>query len=305
MKVFYFIKYFEIGFKTYFEKINKCKATFTFDLEDSIHDFNDSKMSSLLKERYRKILLNIFNQNLDISRNNSIAIRINNPASEEFFKDIMLLKELNEVQWETIIIPKVENVNQIKITLQELKNNQVEFKNIAIFIETKDGMSALKDIISNTIPELKYVIFGHADYNLDNEIFPFIHQYEKQYWGWVKNISCELVDSDIIFINSPCLFLDDDTIFTFNLKMLNSLSKKEFGQMTLTLGQTLMCNNFKEEEFGTLNYFNKKSIDKVEFAVNMIKEASLKKTDKSFSINTDNYLICPQEMVMARKFLDS
>lgn len=305
MKVFYFIKYFEIGFTTYFEKITKSKATFTFDLEDSILDFNDSNMSRIVKERYRMILLNILNQNLNLSFDNSIAIRINNPSTEEFIKDIKLLNDLKEVQWETIIIPKIENVNQIKFTLHELNNNHIKFQNIAIFIETKEGMSSLKDIISNNIPELKYVIFGHADFNLDNEIFPFIHQTEKQYWNWVEKIYNELNESDIIFINSPCLFLNDDTIFTFNLNMLSSLFEKEYGQMTLTLGQTLMCNNFMEEELSPLNYPIKKCIDKVEFAIEMLKEASLKKSDKSFSINGDNYLICPQEKVMARIFLDS
>ncbi|MFZ9955385.1 MAG: hypothetical protein ACO3E1_04605 [Flavobacteriales bacterium] len=41
MKAFFYIKYFEIGFHKYFEKIQACDAIFTFDLEDSIHDFFD------------------------------------------------------------------------------------------------------------------------------------------------------------------------------------------------------------------------------------------------------------------------
>ncbi|MBU1013201.1 MAG: hypothetical protein KKG99_09345 [Bacteroidetes bacterium] len=303
MKVFYFIKYFENGFNAYFEKINNCIATFTFDLEDSIHDFNDQNRSRLLKEKYREILKNVLNQNLNIHHYHSIAIRINNPLIKEFSKDIKLLKEINGIHWDTIIIPKVENINQIKITLLELKKNQVKFQNIAIFIETKNGMSALKEIIFNNIPELKYVIFGHADYNLDNRIFPFIHQSESQYWSWVEKMFIDLVDSNIIFINSPCLFLDDNDLFNFNLKKLSDIFKVRFGQMTLTLRQTSMCNNFKERDFGSLKYPYIKSVDKVEFALELIKEDSMKKSDKSFSINGYNNFICPQEVVMARLFL--
>ena len=304
MKVFYFIKYFENGFSDYFKKINNCVATFTFDLEDSIYDFNDRNKSSLLKERYREILKNILNQNQNIHQNHSIAIRINNPSTVEFMKDLKLLKDQNEIHWETIIVPKVENVHQIEMTLMELSKNQVKFQNIAIFIETNNGMSALKDIISCSIPDLKYVIFGHADYNFDNRIFPFIHQTEAQYWSWVEKIFIDIVDSNIVFINSPCLFQDDNDLFNFNLKKLSNIFKVRFGQMTLTLNQTFLCNSFKKKDFVSLNYSSKMRADKVEFALELIKEASRNKSDKSFSINSGNYFICPQEVVMARLFLD-
>jgi len=165
-------------------------------------------------------------------------------------------------------------------------------------------MSALKEINSNNIIELKYVIFGQADYNLDNRIFPFIHQDGDQYWNWVEKIFSDLIDSNVIFINSPCLFLNKNDLFLYNLKKLSSICKNRFGQMTLTLNQTSMCNNFKEIDFGSLNYPSKESFDEVKFALGLINEDSRKRSDKSFSINENNYFVCPQEVIMARLFLD-
>jgi citrate lyase beta subunit len=304
VKVFYFIKYFENGFSTYFNKIMNSIAVFTFDLEDSIHDFYDEAKSCKLKDKYRQILRNVLFQNSTILKGNNIAIRINNPSTKEFSKDINFLKGLNEITWETIIIPKVESTDQIKITLQELRRYQVKFQNIAIFTETTKGLLALKEIISNNFPELKYVIFGHADYNLDNKIFPFIHQAETEYWSWVEKIFKELKDSDVMFINSPCLFLGDDDLFIYNLNKLSDIFKGQFGQMTLTLNQTIICNSFIKSDFDKYKYSNKKKIEETKFALDLIKTVNGTESDKSFSINEVQYLTCPQEVLMAKLFLD-
>jgi len=305
MKVFYFIKYFENGFSTYFDKIKDCIATFTFDLEDSIHDFYDQNNSRLLKEKYREILKKVLCEEAIILKNKSIAVRINNPETKEFLKDIELLSELKDTNWDTIIIPKVENSDQIRITLQELNKNHVNFQNIAIFCETTKGMLALKKIISDQVPELLYVIFGHADLNLDKKIFPFIHQSETTYWKWIEEIFCELKGTKISFINSPCLFLGDNELFYFNLYKLSSIFKESFGQMTLTLNQTIICNRFLTGDYNSMNYPSRKVIDKTKYALDLIKTNDFKKSEKSFSINEEKYLTCPQEVFMARSIIES
>ncbi|MFZ9955386.1 MAG: aldolase/citrate lyase family protein [Flavobacteriales bacterium] len=249
------------------------------------------------------MLENVVNENFNLVQKSSVAVRINNPSTNEFTKDVELLQRLKNVHWETIIIPKVENVEQIKIALEYLKIAQINFKNIAIFIESEKGIESLQDIIAENFTELKYIQFGHADYNLDRKIFPLKHQGDIEYWQWIERIAHDLNNTNIVFINSPCLLLNDDDFFNYNLQKLYSLLKEKCGQMTLNLKQTTICNNFKKSESVALNYTSMHRVGKFDFAKELIASIELNTSDKSFTITANNYLVCPQEVMMAKIFL--
>jgi citrate lyase beta subunit len=282
MKAFFYIKYFENGFKEYFEKTQKSDAIFTFDLEDSIHDFSDQHKSTALKEKYRTILENILNENIDAIQKSSIAIRINHHSTHEFEKDIELLKRLKDAHWQTIILPKTESVNEVQFVLQKLKSAKINFQNISILIESEKGIVALEEIVSANINELHYVHFGHADYNLDRKIFPFKHQDQDDYWRWIERITRELKNTNIIFINSPFLLLNDRDLFNYNLQKLYRLLKEKCGQMTLNLKQTIICNNFKKSDSTDFNCTFTTRIDKFDFAKELIESIESNASNKSF-----------------------
>ncbi len=300
MEVLFFIKYFSTGFTSYFNKISKSKAVFIFDVEDSIQDIGNETRNRVLKQKYRDILRALLNANEEIYQKERIGIRLNSVHTKEFEKDILLLKDLKKVHWETILIPKIENRFEIEEVLSTLYKNNIKFNNIGIFAETRKGMSSLKEIIEPVSYKLKYVIFGHADYNIDSDIFPFIHHGEATYWKWVTTILTQMSGSNLTFINSPCLFLGDDELFNFTLNQLNYICKEKYGQMTLTYKQTKLCNQYlpTKPNFTSFPIIEK---DPIAFAKNILGKLAGKDADKSFCIDDKGYLMSPHEILMAKR----
>ncbi|WP_339704839.1 aldolase/citrate lyase family protein [uncultured Kriegella sp.] len=304
MEVLHFIKYFSKGFTSYFNKISKNRAVFIFDVEDSIQDLSSETRNHDLKQKYRDILRALLKSTEGIYQNHRIGIRINSFNSKEFEQDITLLKDLKEVQWETILIPKVENRLEIEQVLFILHHNNIKFNNIGIFAETRKGVSSLKEIIEPAVPELKYVIFGHADYNIDSDIFPFIHHSEVTYWKWVTNILDHMNGSNLTFINSPCLFLKDDELFNFTLNQLNFMCTGNYGQMTLTHKQTELCNQYSPTK-PYVTSFPPIEKDPIAYANYILAKLVAKDADKSFCVDDKGYLMSPHEILMAQKILIS
>jgi len=303
MKVFYFIKYFNKGFMDYFNKINTCEATIVFDLEDSILDVSCEEKTKTLKQKYRKILQELATTHQDILQNHCIGIRTNPITSDAFKEDVILLQQLKDVvQWETIILPKVEYRSEVESLIDILQQHNIGYKAIGILSETVVGLSNLRSIIYPKIEQVEYVIFGHADYNKDLNIFPFINHDHPTYWEWVKEVQSQLEDTDITYINSPCLFLNDEGLFNFNLRKLHHLSTMPIGQMTLSYKQTVWCNtfprttDFKDEDLRFES--NVAAVDSAAYA-----HSDAEKSDKGFMINDQHYVLSPHEIQMARKNL--
>jgi len=304
-KVFFFIKYFKLDFMNYFNTIKNLNAIFLFDLEDSIQDSFDITKSLKLKKKYRTILKEILIKNNEINLNYKIGIRINVLTSEEFSKDIKLLASLKSVNWETIIIPKIETRKDIEFIIAILEEKEIKYNHLTIIAETKKGVSNLCEIIHPEIKKLKYVIFGHADFNADNEIFPFKHQNHKDYWDWVDEIIYKLRETSLVFVNSPCLFLNDSILFKSILDNLHCRFNSEFGQVTLTVNQTKMSLLHEHSEPISTNNSDLIKLDPLIFAKSIMMMVDSKKLDKGFVINEKGYLISPHEIVLAKKLLNS
>ncbi|SDL23367.1 aldolase/citrate lyase family protein [Kriegella aquimaris] len=305
MEVLYFIKYFSKGFTSYFKKISKSKAVFVFDIEDSIQDVSSEEGNHALKQKYRGILKALLNSYEEIYQNHRIGIRLNNVNSKEFEHDILLLEDLKKVHWETILIPKVEDRFEIEKVLSILYENKIKFNNIGIFAETRKGVSSLKEIIEPVTPELKYVIFGHADFNIDSNVFPFIHHDDVTYWKWVANILYHMKGSNLTFVNSPCLYLGDEELFNFTLDQLHFMCKEKYGQMTLNYKQTEWCDQYIPRK-PRITSFSTIERDPITFAKYIFDSLECTKdTDKGFGIDEKGYLMSPHEILMAQRVLAS
>lgn len=304
MTVLYFIKYFQDGFMRYFDKISRCNAIIVFDVEDSIRDKEDPENNRIIKQKYRNILQTVLKENPSIHEDHEIGIRVNDIGSDEFKRDVSLLSELDDVQWKTIILPKVNKRADIESFATVLDNEGIRYDSLTILIETVEGMNNLKDIISPAIPTLDYLIFGHADFNIDSGIFPFTQHNHEEYWSWVNQVQEALVESSITYINSPCLYLGDHKLFKYNLERLHNTSKVKYGQMTLTSKQTSMCNTFSPDPGSTLSAICEKP-DALAHAKHVMDYVNRKPGDKSFAIDDNRYLMSPHEIIMAKSILDS
>ena len=303
MDAYYFIKYFPDGFDNYFDKIKGCQAIFTFDLEDSIQDVDSLRKTQKLKKTYRRYLSEIYKQNNDIF-SSPVAVRLNKPGSQEFSRDIRALSLISGINWKTIIIPKVESPESLEFAIHALQSNSIQFDGIGALIESSTGVCNLDDII-RVQPYLTTVIFGHADYNLDQGFFPFIHQHDELYWTVVKEITEKLAGSGITFVNSPCLHLSNDQLFLHSLDRLYSLRPDNIGQLTLTLNQSLLCKAHQPHPYTAENKIIMvenpgKKLDQAKRLIDLFK---VNNVGKSFSINQDMYLVSPHEYLQASRIV--
>ena len=298
MQAFFFIKYFLDGFDSYFKKIIKSDAIFVFDLEDSIKSVIFEDKTESLKNNFRKVLVDIFQLYPQVS-NYPIAVRVNHPRDKEFLEDIKALKEISQVNWNTLIIPKVEDVETLEYAKRCLNDSEIRYSRLGALIESSEGLKNVNSIIKNRPEDLKVVIFGHADYNLDSGTFPFAHQNHPLYWDWVNQITSIMNSDDLTFVNSPCLYLKNDALFNYNLQKLNRCQVKKLGQLTLTLNQSILCNRFKPCD--TLNNPIKviQNDDPLAMAKEIVERHKNKNDGKSFSIDSSDYLISPHEYTAA------
>lgn len=302
VEVYYFVKYFRLEFFSYFTKISNCDAIFTFDLEASIQDISSKHASLLLKAKHRKILQYILN-NKELDKSKKYAIRINELNSDDFFLDIDFLKNIKNITLHTILIPKIKSKEEVLYVHDLLTKKKIQYKGLAVFIETKQGFDNLQSIISLKLNGFEKIIFGHADYNFDNNFFPFFHQNTYEYWSWVQQIVQIAEKYNFTFINSPCFYLKDYLLFNKMLSKLSHLCKNNYGQLTLSYKQSLLCNQFLPNQTSDNcieEPINKNLFEYSAYIINVMEHQIQK---KGFTIDNNGCLITPQEYLLAKDYI--
>jgi citrate lyase beta subunit len=275
-----------------------------FDLEDSICNWIDEKENTNLKNEYRKILNKILSGLNSESNSIKIGIRINSGGSDFQNLDIESIPIGSRIN--TILIPKVEDKNQIDTVASSLNARSIIFSEIIPIIESKEGLEKLEDIL-NAKYHVKKVGFGHCDYNLSIHAFPFFHQDSVEYWKWVNRIIEILSEKELKFINSAVLDLNDSALFQSMLDHLHTIYPNNFGQFTLTHQQTLVCKSFKDYlalNEGTAKIRLDLSINK-EMLTSLISSFEVDNKGQGFTIKADkSTIISPQEYCSAKLHLN-
>ena len=171
MEIYHFVKYYQgLSLDRLLDK-NISNATICFDLEDSIQDVLDVDRSHELKVTYRKLLLSILTSYTTDITSLKIGVRINSDSDNEQALDLKILNNLQCIH--TILLPKTNSAEQIIDLMDKLKKNNISYKEIIPIIETKAGIENLENIAKVKSPKIKRIAFGHCDYNLDVNHFPF------------------------------------------------------------------------------------------------------------------------------------
>jgi len=203
MQSYQFIKYNGETKPEHLFKYAQTGAVLCFDFEDSIADWINPLNNPKRKQQYRNWFKHICNTIIPQLNTVKIGIRINNTIPE-LKKDLCALSTL---RIHSIIIPKVETPNQIEVIEQLLSDHKIFFEELIPIIETPKGISNLSEIIDSGLHKITKVGFGHCDYNLSINTFPFFHQNSKEYWKWISKISDILIPKNISLINSAYLAL--------------------------------------------------------------------------------------------------
>ncbi len=304
MEIYHFVKYYQgLSLDRLIDK-NTSNATICFDLEDSIQDVLEPNRNSALKIAYRKSLQSILNSCTTDNISLKIGVRINSDNDNEQALDLKMLNNLQIIH--TILLPKTQSAEQIIDLMDKLKINNISYKEIIPIIETKEGLKNLENIAKVKSPKIKRIAFGHCDYNLDVNHFPFFHQNSREYWSWIENIVSTIQPYDLKFVNSPFLELNNDLDFEKMLSSLVSICGTDCGQIALTFNQALLC---QKKSGQAIPYFNK-----LPNRLNMKAEYSLAKkiielfengnNERGFIITEgEKVLLSPQEYLSAKNLI--
>lgn len=295
MNVYHFIKYNE---NTCLNKLiaeADEQTTICFDFEDSIQNCLIPERTSVLKARYRQYFKSILdNCRVDIRKAN-IGIRISAVNSPEHVNDIAALAGIRHIP--VIFLPKVSNPVQVLMLQQELDKSGVSYREIIPVIETKEGLNNLHEITLVSPHTVRSIAFGHCDYNLDNNTYPFFHQNSREYWSWISKIAEYTIPAALSLINSPFLQLDNDEFFTKILAIHYSICGEKAGQITLTRNQTKICSSYSPEKNDDLPLLLNKLDLRVpaSYLQNFIDSFEKDVNEKGFAINGHRRLLSPQE----------
>lgn len=167
--------------KDFLKKLNTYEPdSFILDLEDSIHaEYKDIARENLYKLDTKSI-------------NKEIIIRINEFGTEDFNKDLELLKKIDYYQG--VMVPKFNNPESLEIITKVISKE----KDILPIIETIDGFHNLKQNIS-TIKEkdinVNCLVFGAEDFSMELGINKDLLQ-ENQL---LTSIACSIILTAKIF----------------------------------------------------------------------------------------------------------
>lgn len=297
IRPYHFTKDIGNGFYKFYKKVIDFNGIICFDFEDSINAKEDIDIVHF-KNTHRDTLVNQLN-NVDFEIDfNRIGFRINGIDTKNYFSDIECIDKFDNIN--SVFFPKVESYVQIERLLKDIPSCVNE---IIPIIETKKGFENIEEILSINDNRYLRIAFGHCDYNLSQNYFPFYHQSTKKYWEWISTLVYHSSLAEKELINSPILNLDDDEIFLqnlYNIRLYNNIT----GQITLCLKQTILCNdmennNCKLFEFGQRDFFNCSEI--ANEIINKFEKNILE--DRFFALDERRVIISPQEYKSAKRLL--
>lgn len=298
-----FIKFKESDFDAFYSSLFKKEIFICFDLEDNIVDFKLANTNKY-KEIYRKKIIDLITKHKGQIKAGSICFNINEIGSYRYFEDLDALHKILDHKISTIFIPKINNINCLERFISD--TSSLIFEEFVPVIETNDAFQNIEDILSFKNAKFKRFAFGHSDYNLNCNIFPFIHHNNPKYWEWIERFAEVANKFDKIFINSPFMFLDDaDAFCSMLIKMKQYF--KTWGQVCFSTSQSYMCvelpallkyDELYEDNFRHINSKSKYA----RFIVDSFEKYN--KEGSGFAICPDgNYFISPQEYVASKRFL--
>ncbi len=286
-------------------KFKKYNISIILDIEDSAQDLFDEKNTSNLKKISREGLKYLCDKN--ILNDVNTYVRINSQKSKYYEDDIKTIKQVLQKKSliKGIFLPKVENYLQIENCYNQINANKNSVSIVPI-IETKMGLENVENILAKDSNKMliEYVHYGHYDYCLDNEFWPFPEPYHFKYWEIVKDINKKILDSKKKYIHTPFPLIENENIYWSSIKhMEKNLNMKEINLSLVNIDMNYINqpNKIKEAKLKNIS----EDIDyKRTFAEKIINEYLNKKSkNKSFSLSRKRF-IPPHLYLGAKKFLN-
>ncbi|HOK37928.1 MAG: hypothetical protein WHW07_02145 [Bacteroidales bacterium] len=297
-----FVKFKEDSFVEFHRQLAEQNTVSCFDFEDSIIDFKKNDTNAY-KANYREKVVNLINKHKVKILKSWLGFRINEFGNNRYYDDIQALRALGDIKIRCIFLSNCHNLQILQNFIED--NQDIRFDEVIPIIESNDGFSNMEEIISFKHPKFKNVAFGHCDYNLSCNIFPFIHQDNPRYWYWIQKFEKLCKEHKIGFVNSVYLNVNHTMHFKLMLKNLSN-HFKDFGQVTLNTQQSNACYSFKEDELINVRELNLlEDIDVMDYARKIVELFEKYNPDgMGYTIMPDTKIfISPQEYVAAKRHI--
>ena len=224
-------------------------AVIVLDLEDALWDVIQPERTAELKAKGRKELVAFAQNYPGIFLQRQIGIRLNKNTGPEFSHDITALAQIADiVKFEAVVLTKIETPRDIIDCMSQLSDNRIRYKNLVLIVETKSGIENLDEIVHTAHNKnIEYIVYGHYDYSLETQQWPFLEFTEAGYWEHVIPIIKRIEDGHGNFIHPPFFQIYDDRQFTEIFHRLRTLCKRPFGIITLAEQQARLCSMLAEQ----------------------------------------------------------
>jgi hypothetical protein len=274
-------------------------------MEDSAQDLFDKQNNKNLKKISREGLKYLYDKN--ILENTETFVRINSQKSEFYQHDVQTISSILEKKSSIkgIFLPKVENYNQIKDCYDQLSTSKKNKFTIVPMIETEKGLKNLDKILLqdkfNDI--IKYVHYGHYDFCLDSNFWPFPEPYHFEYWKIIEEISKSVIKHKKKYIHTPFPLIETESIYWSSIDYMQknlSIDQINLSLVNIDLNYINQPNKIKLTK---LKNISNDPHYKTVFAKKIINEyLSNKSKNKSFSLSRKRF-IPPHLYLAAKKYL--
>jgi len=291
--------------RKFLNKLNHKNINAILDLEDSAQDPFDLEETRRLKKEARSGLLTI-SHSFKEEFTSQIYIRINAQNTEFYEEDIEVVAESirNGMPIGGIFFPKTEDYKSLKNLAEFFLIQGIEIE-IVPMIETKKGYERLEGLLiedqNNGL--FSKVHYGHFDYALDSDLWPFPDPFHEDFWKIIIPMAQLLDQYKKIYIHTPFPFPNDHQLFWSSQMHLRKLmTSLNFWACTLNLELSLSdCPEIIEE-------LKIKELTKV--SEHLIKEAELiiddfhkgRANKRSFGMSSKRF-IPPHQFFGAEKYL--
>ncbi len=211
----------------FIKKLDMASVMSILDLEDSAQDPFDLEETSKLKDDARNGLV-IISEGCTWPVSSKIYVRLNATGSQYFEEDIkaILIACENTMPISGVFLPKVEDYSQIEQTARCLSISTRPLE-IVPMIETVKGMNNLSKILQadkgaqNSL--FNRVHYGHFDYCLDAQLWPFSDPCHSSFWEIIKPMVSELLKYNKTYVHTPFPFPKNEKLFWASSFYLTSL----------------------------------------------------------------------------------
>jgi citrate lyase beta subunit len=288
-------------------KIINANANVILDVEDSVQDTLNPENTNTLKEDARQsipiLISELLKKDIDISKN--IYVRVNSFESGELEKDINIISQICErVNSIGIFAPMIKNVEDL-YKIKELLAGNFEKVKIVPIIETVEGYKNMINILDKSEKlNIEYIHYGHYDYSLDSEQWPFLEQDELKFWDFINAMIDKIENKNVKYMHTPFGNLKNEKLYKSVIKKLTNICKLDFAVTALNYNQVIYAQDIKVSDIE----YNENSVDdKYKLAlevVNIFENNQCSKRSFSVDIKKSRFLT-PHEYRMAKKYLEN